>query len=106
LKKTITNLFFFVLFFLSLPGFAEKILLTNDPVILIPEENYYRFPPNYSPSHSYHFINISGENRVCFIAEQEELGSLDLLRIYIVQYDKKFLFYCYRYNPNFFEIDF
>ncbi|MBA2657252.1 MAG: hypothetical protein H0U70_09790 [Tatlockia sp.] len=100
---------FFILFTfitISFSSFAEKILLTGRPVILIPELNYYRFPNTYSPFTNYHFVNISGDNRVCFIKDQPQLDSLDLLRIFIIRDNKKFLWYCYRYNSNFFTIDY
>lgn len=101
------RLFFFVLMTASLSAFADdRILLVGRPVILIPESTYYRFPSTYTPMTSYHFINISGDNRVCFLNEQLKLKSLDLLRVYIVQNNQKFLWYCYRYNTTFFKINF
>ena len=75
--NAVIKLFFFLLVSLSFNGFANKILLTGKPVILIPEANYYRFPSTYSPFTNYHFVNISGDNRVCFLAEQPKLRSLE-----------------------------
>lgn len=94
-------------FMVSSISFADnKILLTGKPIILIPKSNYYVFPKTYNPSTNYNFINISGDNRVCFLAPQTNLKPLDLLKIYIVLSGKKFLWFCYRYNPAFFSIAF
>ncbi len=101
-----SRLVFLVFIFLNFDSFAAKILLTGKPVILIPHANYYSFPSTYSPFNNYHFVNISGDNRVCFIAVQPHLKSLDMLRINIVRNEKKFLWYCYSYNPNFFTVDY
>ncbi|MBA3535005.1 MAG: hypothetical protein H0T84_00075 [Tatlockia sp.] len=106
MKGVIIKFFYFFLITLSFNSFADKILLTGRPVVLIPSANYYRFPSTYSPFTNYHFVNISGDNRVCFLAEQPKLRSLDMLRINIVRDDRKFLWYCYIYNPNFFTIDY
>jgi hypothetical protein len=106
MKATIIKLFFFLFSIVSFSGFADKILLTGKPVILLPQDDYYRFPITYTPFTNYHFVNISGDNRVCFLSQQKRLESLDLLRIYIVQNDKKLLWFCYRYNPAYFTIDF
>ncbi|MBA2650880.1 MAG: hypothetical protein H0U73_01220 [Tatlockia sp.] len=106
MKARTLKFLFFLLIFLNFPVQADKILLNGKPVILIPESNYYRFPNSYSPFFNYHFVNVSGDNRVCFISDQPNLDSLDLLRLFIVRDNKKFLWYCYRYNSNFFTIDY
>lgn len=107
MQAIITVLFsFFILFSSSFNVFANKILLVGKPVILIPEANYYRFPSTYAPFTNYHFVNISGDNRVCFLALQPALNALDLLRINIVRDDRKFLWYCYSYDPAYFSMDY
>ncbi len=104
--KAAAHFVFYFLIGFSLNSYADKILLTGKPVILIPEANYYRFPSTYSPFNNYHFVDISGDNRVCFLSAQPRLRALDLLRINIVRDGKKFLWYCYSYNPNFFTINY
>jgi hypothetical protein len=91
---------------MSALGFADKIVLTGKPVALIPNADYYTFPATYTPMHSYHYVSIASDNRVCFINKQPELSSLDLLRIWIVAKDKKFFWFCYRYSPQYFTINF
>lgn len=104
MKAIMFALLFFIICSVS---FADnKILLTGKPIILVPEADYYLFPKTYNPSTNYNFINISGDNRICFLAPQAKLKVLDLLKIYIVLTGKKFLWFCYRYNPAFFSIDF
>jgi hypothetical protein len=106
MKGMMTRLSLLILIVFSSSVFADKILLTGRPVILLPTMDYYSFPNAYVPSHNYHFVNVSGDNRVCFINAQPPLKSLDLLRITISQNNKKFLWYCYRYDPRYFTVDF
>ncbi|CDZ76149.1 hypothetical protein BN59_00415 [Legionella massiliensis] len=107
MKGLIKKLFSVLLVISSCVGYANnKIVVTGKPVILLPEANYYVFPKTYSPVRSYHLVNISGDNRVCFITPQPDLASLDTLKIYIVLNDKKFLWFCYRYSPQFFTMDY
>lgn len=106
MKGIVGKLILLVLMTVSLTSFADKIILTGKPVILMPEADYYTFPSTYVPSHNYHFVDISGDNRVCFLSQQPQLKPLDLLRINIVQNNKTFLWYCYRYDPRYFEVDY
>lgn len=99
-------LFLLSLAMLSFNAFADKILLTGRPVVLIPAATYYTFPPTYTPTTKYHFVEIGSDERVCFLNVQPELQALDMLRITIKFEEKKYLWYCYRYNPNYFKINF
>ncbi|KTD24056.1 hypothetical protein [Legionella maceachernii] len=106
MKGLLAKLIYLVLMAISFSCFADKILLTGRPVVLMPEADYYTFPNTYVPSHNFHFVNVSGDNRVCFLNQQPQLTPLDLLRINIVQNNKKFLWYCYRYDPRYFTVDY
>lgn len=87
-------------------AFAEKILLSGKPVVLIPNADFYTFPKTYTPMQKYHFVDINGDSRVCFIRKQPYLWRVDLLRVWIIEHDKKFNWYCYRYDPRYFTINF
>lgn len=85
--------------------YADKILIEGKPAILYPDVSYYNFSKDYSPpANDYLYVQISSENRVCFLENRPDLASLDLLRIRIRgSDDRKFLWYCYRFDPRFFE---
>ncbi|WP_028388997.1 hypothetical protein [Legionella fairfieldensis] len=106
MKIMIIKLATFFLIIVSLTAFADQFLIRQKPVPLIAEQNYYSFPADYVPIDRYHYVYVGGENRVCFLEQRPELSSLDLLRISIMQNDKKFRWFCYRYDPRFFVIDF
>jgi hypothetical protein len=97
---------FFFLIIMSFTAYGSKILLNGKPAELIPEANYYRFPAIYTSTTTYHYVEIAGDQRVCFLDNIPQLSSLDLLRIDIVFKGKKFLWYCYRFSPEFFERDY
>jgi hypothetical protein len=106
MKTLMIKLISMLLLFYSLAVFAEKMLITGMPVILVPAMNYYTFPKYFSPRANYHFVDIQGDNRVCFLNVRPDLAELDLLRIFIVQDGRKYLWYCYRYDPRYFTMNY
>ena len=107
MKALLLKLTSLVLMIYSLNLSAVTILLQTRPVILIANGSDYRFPRNYAPINSYHYVIIANERRVCFINQQPQLSGLDLLRVSIDdQFGKRYLWFCYRYDPRYFTIDF
>lgn len=106
MKGIVAKLRYLVLIAISISSFADPIVITGRPIMLMPQADYYVFPSNYVPSHNFHFVNISGDNRVCYLHQLPELNSLDILRVTIVQSNKKYLWYCYRYDPRYFTVDY
>jgi len=107
MKTLIVSLSFLVLIILaSLTVFAEKILITGKPIVLVPDMSDYSFPKSYGPMQMQYFVYFGGNYRVCFLAQKAQLASLDMLRIYITQDGYKYLWYCYRFDHRFFKINF
>ena len=107
MMKTIMNtLLALGLILTSLSSFADKIVLTGRPAVLIPQADYFIFPKDYTQLNKYPFVKINDVERVCFLSKVPEFARLDMLRFYIVQNHKKFLWFCYRYDPRYFTINF
>ena len=99
------KIIFILLVIASFTVFAQ-ILLKGRPVVLIPAESYYTFPPTYTPTAKYHFVEIGSDERICFLNVQPQLAPLDRLRITIKEENKRYLWYCYRYDPRYFTMDY
>ncbi len=89
---------------------AHKIVIYGKPVVLKANGSYYSFPDIYPEEHGYHhgfhYVFVGGTNRVCYLHLKPELAALDMLRIHMEAVGKKFYWYCYAYNKDFFELDF
>lgn len=95
------------LLFIASAGFSGKILLKDKAQYLEPNGDYYSFPYDYHrPASDYHFVFVGGTYRVCSLNLQPKLANLDMLNIQIELGEQKFVWYCYIYDPRFFEIDF
>ncbi len=104
--KTLVKLLLFLLIAASFTAWADKILINGRPIILVPETDHYSFPDSYTTFNHFHFVDISGDRRVCFLNQRPDLKPLDLIRVPIEQNNEIFLWYCYRYDPRFFTINF
>ena len=95
---------FFIVF--SLNAAAERFVLTGKPVELVTHGAFYSFPSTYTARRDYHFVTLSGMERVCFLKKMAEFSSLNRLEIILENEGKKLEWNCYAYDPQFFEIDF
>lgn len=86
---------------------AERTVLTGKPTSLVAYPGYYMFPQSYvADNDRYHFIEIGGVRRVCFMNPQANLKKLDSVQITIDIDDALIQWICYRYTPKYFEIDY
>jgi hypothetical protein len=87
--------------------FSQRIVLTGKAIVLEPVGHHYRFPDSYQRSaYDFHFVYIAGTYRVCHLNRQPILSHLDVLRVSIELYQRRFFWNCYAYDPRFFEIDY
>lgn len=106
MKTMLINLVLFSFIVFSPTIFANKMLIKGKPVLLKTNGNFYSFPKTYQPNYNYHFVNVGGVDRVCFLNKRPELASLDRLPIYIDIDGKKLYWNCYAFDKRFFEKDF
>jgi hypothetical protein len=96
---------FFVLF--SLTAFCDRIVISGKPALLNLHPGYFTFPSSYTDSHlGYHYVTLTGINRVCYLKTQPDLSALDMVQIVIEENGVKLPWNCYQYNSRFFEIDY
>lgn len=104
-KIAILVTLFFVIF--SQTVFSDRILITGKPVVLELHPGYFTFPSDYTDNNmGYHYVTLTGTNRVCYLKAQPELSHLDMVQIVIEEKGLKLPWNCYQFNPNYFEIDY
>lgn len=86
--------------------FAERMVIHGKPVKLEVHEGFYTFPEEYKNKKNYHFVILAGIERVCFLTEKPSLSALDMISIIIEHHGLQLQWFCYRYDPYYFEIDF
>lgn len=93
----------------SLPSLAKRIIIHGYPVQLHANGTYYDFPDYYfynHPESNYHFVILNEVRRVCYLSKKPEFAPLDSVRIILEIKEQKLPWYCYIYNPRFFEVDY
>lgn len=107
MKRCFSSLALLLLLAFSLTSIADRVLITNRPIILKPDGGFFRLPQNYTfDLKTYHFVSIAHENRVCYLKPQYKLAALDVTEINLSVFNRLLHWYCYRFDPRFFEIDY
>lgn len=91
----------------SNPIYAQRIVIAGKPILLKLDQGYHVFPSTYTDDNNrYLFISFLKTNRVCFLQKNSSLASLDMVRLTLEENGGEIFWYCYEYDPNFFEIDY
>ncbi len=106
MKGVLINFVTIILLVINGQSWANKIIITGKPIDLIPNGLSYSFPRDAIVSHQMNYVKVGGEERICFVIPPPELASLDVLPLYIDRDNQQLIWYCYRYDVRFFEIDF
>lgn len=91
---------------ISLPSFADKVVITGDPVTLEQRGDVYYVPSNYvtTTTTAYHYVSIGGKNSICYPEQQPNLASLDMQVINVNIGGKQSQWTCYNYDDNYFTV--
>lgn len=103
--KTIISFFSLALAVLSFPTFANKVVITGEPVTLQQNGEDYSLPQDYRGSTSYYYVTVNGSKRVCYLTEQPSLASLNLLLINVDVGGKKTKWSCYPVDETYFQVN-
>lgn len=89
---------------ISFSTYADKVIITGEPVLLEQHGTLYSLPQSYKPTTSYYYVTLGGMNRVCYLDRQPTLGNLDMQTIDISSEGKTIQWFCYAYDASIFEI--
>ncbi|WP_133130624.1 hypothetical protein [Legionella yabuuchiae] len=84
--------------------FADKVMITGEPVTLEHTGDVYQLPDDYSVTTSYHYVTVNDTKRVCYAEKQPNFASLDVIDINVKVGGSEIVWHCYEYNPTYFEI--
>ncbi|KTC64881.1 Uncharacterised protein (plasmid) [Legionella adelaidensis] len=89
----------------SFSSFAEKVVITGEPVILDKRGDVYYVPSTVTASTTtYHYVTVDGTNRVCYADPQPQLASLGLMAIQVNVGGTTATWNCYEYNTEYFTV--
>ncbi|AHE65926.1 hypothetical protein [Legionella oakridgensis] len=93
-----------ILLTVSFPAFADKIIITGQPIVLEDRDDVYYVPANYSATTAYNYVTINGVNRVCYLEQQPTLAGVDMITINVEVNGVKTPWNCYAYSTEYFEV--
>lgn len=102
--KTILSVAFSFLALFSLSSFADKIMITGEPIVLEQRGDLYYLPENYTATTSYHYVTIAGTNKVCYAEKQPNLASLNGESVTVQLGGKSVEWTCYPYDETYFTV--
>lgn len=104
MKNTIIKTAAIFLALFSASAFAEKIIITGQPVTLEKKGNYYVVPDTYTPTSTYQYVVIDGVQRACFLDKRADLTNVDVVSISVLVGGKNATWNCYAPDPSYFVI--
>ncbi len=103
--KTIVGFVSAVLMALSIPAFADKIIITGEPITLEQRGQVYYLPNNYTTTTGYYYIAIDGTQRVCYLEKQPALNALDLSLVSVNVNGQQVEWNCYSLDETYFTVN-
>lgn len=104
MKNLITTLTTVLIALASGSAFAEKIVITGQPITLQRQGEVYVAPETYKPSPNYQYVVIDGKERACFLDVRPDLVNLDVVSINVQAGAEKATWNCYATDPTYFVI--
>src|SRR5690242_6453728 len=99
----IKSVFLWVVIF-STSAFAEKIIITGQPITLEKQGDVYVTPQTYKLTPNYQYVVIDGKERACFLDKRPDLVNLDVVSINVQVGSEKATWNCYSPDPTYFVI--
>nr|MBN5937158.1 hypothetical protein [Legionella anisa] len=101
MKKLLLVIFSLTMF--NAVSYAEKIIITGQPIILEKQGDIYYVPSDYQFSKTYYYVSVNGKRQVCYIDKQPELSALDTSTLQVSYSGSSVTWVCYPLDPNYFE---
>lgn len=106
MKKIFLSMAACSLALLSSYAFADKIIISGEPVVIEKSGDYYSFPTNsattYSPRSDYYYVSVDGTQRVCYRETQPALAGVNLMDMSLKIGSDTVAVHCYTYSPEYF----
>jgi len=88
----------------SASAFADKIIITGQPIVLERQGDFYVAPKNYTVNPNYQYVLIDGKERACFLDARPDFVNLDVVSINVQVGTERATWNCYTPDTTYFEI--
>lgn len=102
--KIITTAVSLALMAASFQTFADKIVITGQPVILEQQGEVYVLPKDYTTTESYYYVSMNGTKSVCYLEKQPTLSSLNASMINVNVNGQQVQWNCYPVDETYFQV--
>ena len=102
--KTGISLLALVLMGVSFQTFADKIVITGEPVMLEHRGDLYYLPQDYTVGTTYNYVNVECKQMVCYLEPQPAIATLTPVTINIEVGGAPSAWQCYPFETTYFEV--
>src|SRR5262245_4820883 len=88
---------------LSCGAFANKVVISGEPVVIEKRGDYYYVPDTYQPMADYYYVTVEGTNKVCYKSKQPNL-TLSPTTLNVEVKGSRTMWNCYDYDTNYFVV--
>jgi len=104
MMKIITSAVSLALMAASFQTFADKIVITGEPVILEQQGSVYTLPKDYTTTESYYYVSMNGTKSVCYLEKQTTLTSLNATVVSVNVNGQPVQWNCYPVDETYFQV--
>jgi hypothetical protein len=103
MKKIRAGICCFFLMLFSISSYAERIIITGQPLPLEERGSVYYLPETYQPG-PYHYVTLGNTTSVCFSESQPDLTSLMSQNVIVEIGGRQVQWVCYNYDDTYFSV--
>ncbi len=85
-------------------AFAEKVVISGEPVVLEKQGDMYMVPGTYKARQDYQYVVIDGTKRACFLDKRPDFANLDVVSINVKVTGETATWNCYSIDPTYFVV--
>lgn len=103
MKKLLLSVTTLAIAVFSISSFADRIVVTGDPVVLERSGDMYIAPSTIAAStDGYYYFTVNETKRVCYRTVQPSLAKVDLGPMNVRLGSDTVSLHCYTYSPDYF----
>src|SRR5690242_3044779 len=102
MKKLILSTLATTCVVLSCNAFADRIIISGEPIAIEKRGDVYYVPENYQPTTDYYYVTVEGTKKVCYKNPQPNLA-LKASPLNVEIAGTRATWDCYAYDTNYFQ---
>ena len=105
MKNTLVKLAILTVSLFSASAFANKLVITGEPLALEKRGETYIVPETYNSALPYQYVTVEGQQRACFLDKRPDFGSLDVQSLNVQIGSQTATWNCYTTDPTYFTVE-